>query len=346
MEKVLQKSEEQIVSDLITSYSLSQIIYVCAKLGVFDVLAEGEKSSEELAAIVQAHPGTLYRFLRGLACTGLLQEERKNVFALTSRGRHLLSDDPRSLYMGALMCGEEQYRAWGEALYTAKTGKPAFDHIYGVPAFDYLSLQSAAGQVFHATMASSAARERAAVLATYDFSACEKIIDVGGGDGTLIASLLQRYPGLRGALFDLSAVVEKAEQTLQTYGVTDRCDVISGNFFESIPAHYTVYIFSRVLHDWDDEHALKILQKCRESIPCHARILIIERIMPDHPIHGGEVDRSTFKAIMNDLNVLIMTGGRERSSEDFAGLLIEAGFRLARTLSTTYATSILEGFPV
>lgn len=346
MESILQKPEGQIVSDLITSYSLSQIIYVSAKLGIFDMLAEGERSSEELAVTAQAHPGALYRFLRGLACIGLLQEERKNVFALTSRGRHLLSSDPHSLHMGALMCGEEQYRAWGEALYAVKTGKPAFDHIYGVPAFDYLSRQSTAGQIFNATMASSAARERTAVLATYELSDCEKIIDVGGGDGTLVASLLQRYPNLRGALLDLPPVVKKAEQTLQAYGVADRCDVIPGNFFESIPAHYDVYIFSRVLHDWDDASALNILQRCRESIPESARILIIERIMPDHPISGGEVDRATFKAIMNDLNVLIMTGGRERSSEDFAGLLAEAGFRLARTLSTTYSTSILEGFPV
>ena len=346
MEKILEKSEEQIVSDLITSYSLSQIIYVSAKLGVFDVLAEGEKSSEEIAAIVHAHPGTLYRFLRGLACIGLLREARKNVFALTSRGEHLLSGDPQSLHMGALMCGEEQYRAWGEALYAVKTGKPAFDHIYGVPAFEYLSAQSAAGRIFNATMASSAARERAAVLATYDLAGCEKIIDVGGGDGTLIASLLQLHPGLRGALFDLPTVVKKAEQTLQLYGVADRCEVIPGSFFESIPTHYDAYIFSRVLHDWDDENALKILHRCRESIAENARILILERILPGHPIDGSEVDRATFKAIMNDLNVLIMTGGRERSSEDFAGLLAGASFRLARTLSTTYATSILEGFPV
>ena len=306
----------------IMAYTTSQCVYVLAKLGIPDLLAEQDRPADELAPLVDADPSALYRLLRTLASEGILEQGDDGRFRLNAVSRRLCTDVQGSMRPAAIMCGEEQFRAFGDLLHTVRTGEAAFQHVFGVPLFEYLGDHPAAAAAFHGTMTAELEgfRPLALVPHAYDFSSAKEVVDVGGGQGRLIAAILRTYPTLRGVLFDVQSAAEVAAAYLGEVGVADRCSVVAGDFFESVPRGADAYILSTILHDWDDAHAARILSACRRSMDPASSLLIIERIVPDAP---GPSAAKSFDVVM-----MAITGGKERTAREFRDLLDHCDLRL------------------
>lgn len=293
-----------------------QSVYVAAKLGVADHLDDDEPMAiAELAALTDAHTSSLYRFCRALAAIDLLVEHDGRRFTLAPMGRTLRSDDPGSLRAFVIVNGEEPFRAWGDVLYSVRTGRSAFERMFGMNHFEYLSQNAEANQVFHA-MAGSTPE----VLEQCDLSDAGTIVDLGGGRGALIATLLQRYPHARGIVQDLPEAVAEAPEHLARQGVADRCDVVGRSFFDGVPAGGDVYVLSRVVHDWSDGDARRLLRGVHARMGAGSRLLVIDQMTPDVPgFHPGK---------FADLQMLVVLGGKERTLDELHKLLGECGFRV------------------
>jgi SAM-dependent methyltransferase len=320
---------------MLTGYWITQVISVAAKLGIADLLERGSRTSAELARSTGTHAPSLYRLLRALAHLGVFEEDETGYFSLTPIGECLVSSTPGSMRARAISGGQEWYRAWEDLLYSVQTGEPAFDHVFGVPFFQYLVQNAAAATLFNETMAGSAAQAAAAIRAAYDFSWAKTIVDVGGGNGTLIASILNANPQARGILLDTPQVTDSARTRLLAAGLAGRCDVVAGDFFEAVPSGGDVYLLSFILHDWDDERSIAILKSCQRAMAPDGRLLLIEQVIP----HANEPSFSK----MYDLHMLVLMGGRERTEDEYRMLLHAAGFRLRTIIATQSPRSIIEG---
>jgi len=241
---------------MMTGYWISQGVYVAAKLGLADVLANSPVHYEALARQTGTHAPSLYRLLRALASVGLFAEVAAGQFAITPMGALLQSAVPHSMRALAIMYCEEQYRAWGDPLQTVRTGQPAFERQFGMDVFEYFSQNPQAGAVFNEAMTNWTMQASAAVAATYDFSRFGSIVDVGGNQGTLLMTILRQYPTARGILFDRPHVVATAKHNLATAGLDDRCTITGGDFFTGVPSGGDAYLLSYVLHDWNDERCI------------------------------------------------------------------------------------------
>jgi ubiquinone/menaquinone biosynthesis C-methylase UbiE len=330
-------SPQQHLMQLISGYWNSQCIYVAAKLGIADLLAERPLSVDELAAKTGMHRFSLYRVLRALASVGVFVEEPQANFGLTPAASFLKSDVTGSQRAMALMMGEEHYRAWGELLYSVKTGKPAFDKVFGQPVFEFLSEHPEQAAIFDKAMVGVHGRETSAILDAYDFSALSSVADIGGGNGSNLTGLLQRYPKLHGTLFDLPGVIGRAGKNIEKAGLADRIHCIDGDFFESVPGGADAYFMRHIIHDWDDEKALRILENIRRVITEHGRLLVVESVIPpgNDPFFGK----------LLDVTMLVIPGGQERTEEEYRTLFGKAGFRLSRIVPTQAEVSVIEGVP-
>jgi ubiquinone/menaquinone biosynthesis C-methylase UbiE len=319
---------------LISGYKTTQAIYVVAKLGIADLLVAGPRTVADLARQAQVHERSLYRVLRMLASRGIFIEQADERFALTPLAEPLRSDVPHSQRAFAIMSGEEQFRAYGELLYSVRTGKPAFDHIYGEPIFDYLSKHPDSAKTFDAAMSAIHGRETQSILDAYDFSGIGELCDVGGGNGSVLIATLKRYPTLRGVLFDLPHVIERARPSIEAAGLADRCRFVAGNFFESIHAGADAYFFRHIIHDWDDEKATTILKNCRAALKPGGKILVVESVVPpgNEPYFGKDLD----------LTMLVMPGGEERTEAEYRTLFGGAGLKLARIVKSPTEMCVLE----
>jgi predicted SnoaL-like aldol condensation-catalyzing enzyme len=327
-----------VLREMIMGFRMTQLIFVAARLGIADLLAAGAQRAEDLAERAGAHPPTLYRLLRALASIGLLSETAGHVFELTTLGRVLQSEAPGSLRGMALLYGDEWlYRAYGALLYSVQTGKPAFEHVHGMGFFEYLEQNAQAASIFNDAMTAFSRQEEAAILAAYDFSRFTRIVDVGGGHGSLLAAVLGAYPNTEGILFDLPSVVEGAPELLARSGVAQRCQVARGDFFDQVPAGGDAYILKRVIHDWDDEQSVRILRNCRAAMTNEARLLVSEGIVPS----GGEPS----EAKLFDINMLVSCGALERTEQEYADLLDAAGFEMTRVIPTQSPLSLIESRP-
>jgi len=278
--------------------------------------------------------------MRLLASVGVVAEHADGTFGLTQVGRLLSSDVPGSLRAVALqMAGPWEQRAWTDLLHTATTGEPAFDHAFGSELFDFLAENPGLADVFNQAMAFFAADVSAAVAASYDFSAVRTLVDVGGGYGVLLATLLEKYPKMRGILCELPQVAERARLSIADRGLADRCTVVAGDFFESVPAVAGTYVLKSVIHAWDDEAAIKILSNCRAGMEASDRLLVIDIVMPDRidPSASGR------KATAGDVNMLVHTRGRERTGRDFQILLEKSGFAMTGVYPTGELPSGVRG---
>lgn len=320
---------------MVTGHWVTQAIYVAAKLGIADLLKGGPRTSEELAMSTGTHAPSLYRLLRALANIGVFEEDETGCFGLTSIGQCLASNAPDSMRARAMVSGEEWYHVWGDLLYSVQTGQTAFDHVLGVPFFQYLAHNDATAAIFNKTMTASSAQVAAAVVAAYDFSWAKTIVDVGGGHGSLIASILNANPQARGILFETPEVTDGATTHLVAAGLAERCDVVAGDFFEAVPSGGDVYLLSFILHDWDDERSIAILKNCQRAMAPDGRLLLIEQVIP----HANEPSFSK----MYDLHMLVLMGGRERTEAEYRMLLHAAGFRLTTIIPTQSPRSIIEG---
>ncbi len=322
---------------MMTGYWISKAIYVAAKLGIADLLADGPLGSEELSMATQTHAPALYRLLRALASVGIFSEEADGRFTLTPLAALLRSDIPDSMRALAIMYAEEQSRAWDDVLHSVQTGQPAFEHAFGTRYFDYFATHPEASRVFNEAMVGWTTQVVDAVVAAYDFSPFGTVMDVGGGHGPLLAAILKSAPATRGILFDQPHVVEGAEPFLAAAGVVDRCKRVGGDFFAEIPAGADAYVLAQILHDWDDEQSVAILRQVRRAMPDHGKLLVVELVLPE----GND----PFLGKWLDLHMLVLLGGQERTVAQYATLLSAAGFKLAGVVPTSEQQSIVEALP-
>ena len=324
---------------IISGFWISRAVYVIAKLGIPDLLKSGPKTAEELASATKMHAPSLYRILRALASVGVVTSEEGKRFALTPLSETLVTGAPGSLRWFAVSeLGQEHYPAWGNLMHSVKTGEIAFDNFFGVDIWKYFQQNPEDGAVFNDSMSSVTAATNEAITSLYDFSRFKKLVDVGGGHGGLITSILKSNPQLKGILFDAPEVIEGAGARIEAAGVADRCETVAGDFFKAVPEGGDAYIMKWIIHDWDDERAIRILKNCRNQMPSNGRIILVDCVVP-------ETDEPHFSKFI-DLNMLVMTGGKERTAKEFEELLAAAGFKLLRVIPTDLPTSIVEGAPV
>lgn len=325
----------QQLDQMITGYWVSQSIYAAAKLGIADLLVAGPQTAELLAEATNTNSSALYRLLRALASVGIFAENEQREFALTPMAEFLRSDIPGSKRALALMSGDEQFQAWSEILYSIQTGKTSFDKVFEKPIFEYLADNPDKGKIFDQAMTGIHGRETGDIMNAYDFSGINTLMDVGGGNGSNIVNLLHNYPEMKGILFDLPQVVERAEPYIEQAGLTDRCQLIGGSFFESVPAGADAIFLRHIIHDWDDEKSLTILRHCHAVMSENSRLLVVESVIPP----GND----PFPGKFLDLVMLMIPGGKERTAEEYEALFEQAGFELTRIIPTESELSIIEG---
>lgn len=328
-------SPQDQMARMITGYWVSQMVHAAAQLRLADRVAGGPRTAEELARSTGTHARSLYRLLRALASVGVFSEDGEGRFSQTALSECLRSDVPGSSWAMAVMMGEEHYRAWGDLLESVRTGETAFDRLYGQPIFAYLGERPDQARIFDAAMTSIHGRETQAVLDAYDLPGVNVLADVGGGNGSNLAGILARYPEMRGILFDLPHVVERAEADFERDGLSDRVETVGGNFFEAVPVEADAYFLRHIIHDWDDEKAELILRNIHQSMPKGARLLVVEHVLP---LGNGP----SFGKLL-DLTMLLLPGGVERTAEEFRGLYERSGFRLTRIVATDGDLSVVEG---
>ncbi len=320
------------------AYNLTQMIYVAVKLSIPDHLASGPKGVDELATLVSAHPQFLYRLLRALASVGVFNEELPAQFALTSVSELLRTDVPNSMRPFALSYGEPWWwNAWGNLLHSVQTGQTAFDSLHQMSLFEYLSQSPEAARIFNENMTAMTTQEALAVVGAYDFSQVPVVVDVAGGHGVLVTNVLRANPQVHAIVFDQPSVVEGTRVLMESAGLSERCQVIGGSFFETIPEGGDVYLLKDILHDWNDPQAVAILHNLRQSMDGSAKLLVIERIIQpgNDPMVGKIID----------ITMLVMTGGRERTEVEYRGLLKAGGFRVIQIYETALESSIIEAIP-
>jgi hypothetical protein len=323
---------------LIMGFRATQLVAVAARLGVADRLARGPRTARELAADVDAHPEALHRLLRALASLGVFAETADGAFALTPLAEPLRADAAGSLRATAVLYGDEWlWRAYGRLLHSVRTGRPAFDDVHGEPIFAYLDRHPAAEAVFADAMSGFTERESAAVAEAYDFSRAATVVDVGGGQGALVAALLRRHPRLSGVVYDRAPAVAEARRRLAEAGLAARARGVAGDFFAAVPPGGDVYLLKSVIHDWDDAAAVAILRRCRAAMADSARLLVAERVVP--PGNGAS------EAKLFDVNMLVVTGGKERTEREHRALLAAAGLALVRVHPTPSPLTLLEAEP-
>jgi DNA-binding transcriptional ArsR family regulator len=324
------------ILELVARGLLTQAVVVAARLGIADLVAGGPRSAAELAEETGTRPDALARLLRALVALGVLTREDDGRVSATPLSR-ALEDGPGSIRALAALVGEVTWRAWGALGHSVATGEPAFRHEYGEGLFEYLGREPEAARAFQAWMTEQSRLHSEALVGAIDLTGVERLVDVGGGRGTLLATLLEASPGLRGVLYDRPEVASTAE-ALAAAGIADRAEAVGGDFFESVPEGADRYVLKLVIHDWDDERAIRILDSVRRAIPPHGLLLLVEHLLPE----GDGYDH----AVWLDLNMLVMTdGGRERTVAEYRDLLARAGFRLTRVLATSGPMSVIEAAP-
>ena len=304
--------------ELLGGFRISQALYAAAVLGVADQLVAGPAAVEVLAAQVGAHAPSLYRLLRALAGVGVFTEPEPGVFALTPLGRTLTSDQPGSLRDLAIMWMETHYAPFADLIHTVRTGQSAAEHLYGEPFFTWLSHHPEHAARFTGAMANLTGGFKTAAIASLPLDGIETIVDVGGADGTVLATILAAHPHLRGVLYDLSHVITSAPQILAVRGVEDRADCVGGDFLDSVPPGGDAYLASLVLHDWPDQDAERILANIATAGGSGARLLVLDFVVPP-----GDTPHL---AKISDLSMLAMMGGKERIEPEWRELLTTAGF--------------------
>lgn len=326
---------QAVMMQIISGFWLSQAVNVVARLGLPDHLAVQPKTLEELAEATGTHAPSLYRVLRVLVSTGIFAQDANEKFTLTPVGQTLRRDVPGSLRAFAMAeLGQEHFVAWGNLMHSVKTGEIAFDNRFGESAWEYYAKNPEDAAVFNDAMTGLTEMVNAAVIPAYDFSGLKKVIDIGGGHGALMAGILKANPSVQGAVFDLPHVTEGSAARMASAGVGDRCDITSGDFFAEVPAGYDAYVMKFIIHDWDDEKSIAIMKNIRRAMADGGRLLLVEQIV--------SADNAPSFAKFIDVNMLVMTGGRERTEQEFADLFAASGFRLTRVVPTESVFCVIE----
>ena len=320
---------------IISGFWVARCVYVLAKLGIADLIKGEPKTTEELATATGTHGPSLFRVLRALAAVGVITQDVDKRFGSTPLSETLCTGVPGSIRAFAMTeLGEEHYPAWGELLYSVRTGGIAFDKAFGEPVWGFFSRNPENAQIFNDAMTAMTAAANEAIHAVYEFTGINTIVDVGGGHGGLITGILKKNPAMRGILFDAPEVIEGAKPKVTESEVSDRCQLASGDFFKSVPEGDAI-VMKWIIHDWNDEQSATIMQNCHRALPENGKLILVEAVVP-------ETSEPHFSKFI-DLNMLVMTGGRERTESEFRALYEAAGFKLLRAVPTESPFSVIEG---
>ena len=320
--------------NLMIGHWVSRLIQIAAKLKLADLLKDGPRAADELAATAGVRAPQLYRVLRALASVGVFAETNNRQFKLTPLAATLQTDVPGSMRTGALMLNADwQWDAWQKLLHGVETDEVPFVKAHGMSVFEYLEKHPDDLAVFHN---STTGLTNPAIAAAYKFSKFRTLVDVGGGHGAMLATILKANPKLNGVLFDQPSVIAGARNSrhVTVKGIAERCALESGSFFASVPRGCDAYIMKYILHDWDDERAVKILSNCRAAMNKNGRVLVVDSVIPP----GNEPGYVK----LLDIEMLII-GGRERTKADFADIFRKSRLKLTRVLPTKGPLSIVEG---
>ena len=327
------------VVQMACAHVVTKVVHAFAELGLADLLKDGPRSADELSSGAGASADSLYRLLRSATGFGLVAEDAARRFALTPLGEALRSDSPaHARSMVRLLCGPVGWQILGEFLHSVKTGEAGADRALGKPMFDFMATAPQEATWFNEMMIAFHGAEPPAVAAAYDFSEFGTLVDIGGGTGNLLTTILQANPGLRGVIHDLPHVAREARTLIASRGLADRCTVSEGSFFESAPAGGDAYLLSHIIHDWDEASCLRILDHIRRGMASTGRLLVVEMVIPPgNDFHPGK---------LTDMVMLSFTpGGRERTADEYAELFAKASFRMTRVVPTASPVSIVEGVP-
>lgn len=327
---------QAIISQLAMGCFVTKALSLAAKLGIADLLKNEARSAEDLAAATDSNADAMYRILRALASCGVFTECAPRVFANTAASEMLASERADSMRDMAIWMGEEpHWRVYGEMDHSLKTGETAWSKVHGEEVFPYLfQTNIKLGEVFNRAMTSFSAGVAPAIAAAYDTSDIETLVDVAGGHGLLLSAFVKANPNLKGILFDLPSVVEGANPTLEKSGAADRIETATGDFFTEVPNGFDAYLMKHIIHDWNDELSIKILEKIHRAMKPDGKVLICEMVVKD----GDAPDMSKIL----DLEMLVSPGGKERTAEEYRRLLAASGFRLTRIIPTQTPYSIVE----
>jgi hypothetical protein len=326
----------QLLMQMATGHFIASALQVVLHLRIPSRIGDGALTSEELAVATGVQEEPLYRVLRALASVGVFEEKPVRRFALTDAGQVLRPGVPGSMYDTALwVTSPFHFRVYAEMLHSVRTGLPAAEKVVGMPVFEYFPSDPELSEIFNNAMTAFSAQVIPAVLDAYDFSGIGLLVDVAGGHGAVLTAILERYPAMRGVLFDLEHVIAGAIPRLQQLGLSGRVQTEAGNFFTTVTPGADAYIMKHIIHDWDDDRAVRILHNVRTAMGAkRGRVILLESVIQP----GNAPD---FGKII-DLEMLMMPGGKERTAEEFEGLFTAAGFELTRIVPTASPLSVIE----
>ncbi len=317
-----------------TGFILSRALTLAAELKIADTLKQSEKTASEIAAELDLHPDSLYRLLRFLASHNIFSENLNKQFSLTPLSEVMVTDSSDSIHAYLDMLADTPpWDSIRDMLHTIKTGEPAFEHIHGQKFFDYMACHPNSNARFNAGMSCFSSPDDAHIINAYNFENSQTLVDVGGGKGSFLASILSKHSHIKGILYDQAEIVNEPIELIHTLS-TKRCEIMSGDFFTSVPTGGDIYTLKLILHDWDDDQAITILQNCHRALPSNGKILVIEGIMLD----GNQSD--PHKQL--DISMMLIFGGRERTQKEFGELFKQAGLRINQVINTPSRLSILE----
>ena len=330
---------DAVLFQMVFGKAVTQALSVVARFGVADHMATGPKTAAELAAATGLNPGHLYRVMRALAGLGVFAADDAGRFALTPVGNLLRSDVPGSMRaIATYVCDPWSWKPWGDLAGSVRDGRPAFDQVFGEGVFDYLGKHPDEAATFDAGMTGFSQQAAAAVLKAYDFAPYRTIVDIGGGHGALLLSILKANPAARGVVFDAPQVAAGAGGAIRAAGLADRCRAEGGDFFAAVPPGGDLYVLKHIIHDWNDAKAAAILKAVRAAVPPAGRLLLVELVVPPgfapHPAH------------VLDLEMMVLCDGKERTEAEYRDLLAGAGFRLTRVVPTDGPHRLVEAVPV
>jgi SAM-dependent methyltransferase len=327
----------QLMNELIGGYRLTQLVHVAAKLGIADQLEDGPRTVQQLAEATSTHADSLYRLLRTLAGLGVFAEDDGMRFRLTPAAELLRKGAPGSLRTSAIVMGEDwMWRPWGALLHSVKTGETAFDHLYGKGTFDWFKDHPSEARLYNEFMAENTRAFEDSVVRAYDFSPARKVIDIGGGSGAMLSAILRRNPAPRGVVFDLDHVATAARLAMDPQ-IAARCEFVGGDFFKAVPSGGDIYVLKHIIHDWDDSRSQTILANCRSAMRGKGKLLLVEDLVCG--------PNQACRAKIQDMNMLVRAGGRNRTENEYRALLTKSGFEVARVVPAQGDLCVIEALP-
>lgn len=332
------------IMSVMTGAWAARLVHTAAELGIADHLADGPRDVNFLAAQMQAHAPSLARLLRALTAIRVLYESKERTYSLTPLGATLQSDVPGTMRAWVLLAfSDDQGTAWEALTHAVRTGEHAFQHIFGTDMWTRLAERPEAARLFDAAMQSLTQGANGPLITNYPFEKFRWIVDVGGGNGSLLLPVAECYPAMRVTVFDLPHVADAARSQIVVAGLSDRCEAVGGDMFVAVPAGADAYVLKGVIHDWEDKEAVAILRTCRAAMSDGSKLLLIERILPEHIDPEDVLTRAKF---IHDINMMVNPGGRERTEAEFRNLLAHADLRLACVLSMSIPLAVMEIDPL